>query len=136
MASLNHCTFIGNLGSDPELRYTPSGSAIANMSLGVTESWKDGKGEKQERTEWIRISFFGKTAEVISKYCHKGSAVYVTGSWHTNKWTDKEGNDRYSTEIRGRDIQFLSPSGGNKVSEKPRQQQAPEQQVIDDDIPF
>src|SRR3972149_5791681 len=101
MASLNRCTFIGNLGADPETRYMPSGEAVTNIRIACSEKWKDkASGEMKEHTEWVRISFFGRLAEVAGEYLKKGSQVYVEGQMRTRKWQDKEGQDRYSTEIR------------------------------------
>ncbi len=99
MASLNRCTFIGNLGKDPETRYMPDGGAITNFSIGVNESWKDKNGDKQEKTEWVRCSAFQKLAEICGEYLKKGSLVYIEGRLQTRKWQDKDGADRYTTEI-------------------------------------
>ena len=120
MASVNKVILIGNLGKDPEVRYTASGEAMCNFSLATTDSWKDkSSGEKKELTEWHRISFFGKLAEIAGQYLKKGSQVYVEGSLRTRKWTDKEGQERYTTEIRGDQMTMLgsrqgmgAPAGG------------------------
>jgi len=115
MASVNKWIGIGNLGRDPEVRYTPSGDAVCNFSIACTESWKDKQtGERKEQTEWVRISFFGKLAEVCSQYLKKGSQVYIEGSLRTRKWTDKDGQERYTTEIRGDEMKMLGSrnSGG------------------------
>lgn len=97
---LNKCCFIGNLGRDPEIRSTQSGKEIASLSLGVTDRWKNKDGEKQERTEWVRISVFNEgLVGVIKKYLKKGSKLYIEGSLQTRKWTDKDGNEKYSTEV-------------------------------------
>lgn len=111
MASLNLCCFIGNVGNEPEIRYMPSGEAVANISLAVSETWKDKQGQKQDRTEWVKVSFFGALADVVSKYVHKGDPLYVSGQMKTRKWTDKDGQDRYSTEIRGDRLQMLGGKG-------------------------
>ena len=112
MASVNKVILIGNLGADPEVRYLPSGEAVANLRIATTENWKDRDGNKQEATEWHRVSFFGKIAEVCGQYLKKGNAVYVEGSIRTRKWQDKEGQDRYTTEIRGDRMQMLGGRGG------------------------
>lgn len=108
MASVNKVILVGNLGKDPEVRYTASGEAMCNFTLATTESWKDkSSGEKKELTEWHRVSFFGKLAEICGQYLKKGSQVYVEGSLRTRKWTDKEGQERYTTEIRGAEMTML-----------------------------
>jgi single-strand DNA-binding protein len=112
MASVNKVILIGNLGRDPEVRYLPSGDAVANFSIATTEKWKDKNGEMQEQTEWHRISFFGRQAEICGEYLRKGSSVYVEGRLQTRKWTDKDGNEKYSTEIRGDRMQMLGGRGG------------------------
>ena len=121
MASLNKCLLIGNLGKDPEVKYTASGEAICNLTIATSESWKDKvSGEKKELVEWHRISFFGKLAEICGQYLKKGSQVYVEGSIRTRKWTDKEGQERYTTEIKGEEMKMLGakPAGhGNQNSE-------------------
>ena len=112
MASVNKVIIIGNLGRDPEMRYMPSGDAIANLRIATTDTWKDKEGNKQEATEWHSVVFFGKQAEICGQYLKKGGAVYVEGSLRTRKWQDKEGNDRYTTEIRGDRMQMLGGRGG------------------------
>lgn len=112
MASVNKVILIGNLGRDPEVRYLPSGEAVANFSIATTEKWKDKSGEMQEQTEWHRISFFGRQAEICGEYLRKGSPVYVEGRLQTRKWTDKDGNERSTTEIRGDRMQMLGSRGG------------------------
>lgn len=114
MASVNKVILVGNLGKDPEVRYMPSGDAITNINLATTDSWKDKNGEKQERTEWHKVAFFGKLAEIAGEYLKKGSQVYVEGRLQTRKWQDKEGQDRYTTEIVADRMQMLgSRSGGS-----------------------
>jgi single-strand DNA-binding protein len=114
MASVNKAILIGNLGRDPEIRYMPNGDAVANMTLATTENWKDKNGEKQEKTEWHRVSMFGKLAEIAGEYLKKGSPVYFEGRIQTRKWTDKEGQERYTTEIVADRMQMLgSRSGGS-----------------------
>ena len=112
MASVNKVILVGNLGADPETRYLPSGEAVANLRLATTDTWKDKDGNKQEATEWHRISFFGRQAEVCGQYLKKGSQIYVEGSIRTRKWQDKEGQDRYTTEIRGDRMQMLGSRQG------------------------
>jgi len=114
MASVNKVILIGNLGRDPEVRYMPSGDAIVNINLATTDKWKDKKsGEQQERTEWHRVVMFGKPAEIAAEYLKKGSQAYFEGRLQTRKWTDKEGQDRYTTEIVADRMQMLgSRSGG------------------------
>lgn len=110
---INKAILIGNLGNDPDIRYTASGTAIANISLATAESWRDkNSGEQQERTEWHRIVFFGRLAEVVGEYLRKGSQIYVEGRIQTRKWQDKEGNDRYSTEVVANEMQMLGSRGG------------------------
>jgi len=114
MASVNKVIIVGNLGRDPETRYLPSGEAVTNISVATTETWKDkASGEKKEATEWHRVSFFGKLAEVAGEYLKKGSQVYVEGQLRTRKYQDKEtGKDRYSTEIRADRMQMLGSRAG------------------------
>ena len=112
MASVNKVILIGNLGRDPETRYMPEGAAITNISVATTEVWKDKNGEKQEKTEWHRVAFFGKLAEIAGEYLKKGSQVYVEGRLQTRKWQDKEGNDKYSTEIVADRMQMLGSRQG------------------------
>lgn len=113
MASVNKCIFIGNLGRDPEIRYMPSGDAMANFSIACTDSFKSKSGEKQERTEWVRIVMFGKQAEIAGQYLKKGSSVYIEGRLQTRKWQNKEGQDQYTTEIVADRMQMLGGRGGN-----------------------
>ena len=108
MASVNKVILIGNLGRDPESRQAPSGDMICNLNIATTETWRDrNTGENREATEWHRVVFFGRTAEVAAQYLRKGSQVYVEGRLQTRKWTDKDGNDRYTTEIRGDIMRML-----------------------------
>ena len=119
MASVNKVILIGNLGADPETRYLPSGDAVTNIRIATSEKWKDKSGEQQEHTEWHRIAFFGKLAEIAGEYLKKGSPVYVEGRIRTRKWQDKEsGQDKYSTEIVADRMQLLgSRSGGSGGAE-------------------
>ena len=128
MASVNKVILIGNLGRDPETRYLPSGEAVTNISVATTETWKDkASGEKKEATEWHRISFFGRLAEVAGEYLKKGSQVYIEGQLRTRKYQDKEtGKDRYSTEIRADRMQMLgSRSGAGEPRGEPDGDAAP-----------
>ena len=140
MASVNKVILVGNLGADPESRFAPSGDAICNISVATTETWKDkNTGDKKESTEWHKVGFYGKLAEIAGQYLRKGSQVYVEGSLRTRKWQDKNGQDRYTTEIRGDVMKMLGgkPEGQQQAA-APRQQ-APQQSGgmdMDDDIPF
>jgi single-strand DNA-binding protein len=110
---VNKVIIVGNLGADPETRAMPSGSTVANLRIATTENWKDRQtGEQQERTEWHRVVLFGRLGEVAAEYLRKGSQVYIEGSLRTRKWTDKQGTERYSTEIVGNDMQMLGGRGG------------------------
>ena len=114
---INKVILIGNLGADPETRAMPSGTTVANLRVATSESWRDKQsGEQQERTEWHRVAFFGRLAEVAGEYLRKGSQVYIEGSLRTRKWQDKQGNERYSTEIIGNDLQMLGGRGGAGAS--------------------
>jgi len=113
MASVNKVILIGNLGADPETRYSTDGAAITNIRMATTDRWKDKtSGEMREQTEWHRVVFFGRLAEIAGEYLKKGSPVYVEGRLRTRKWTDKEGNDRYTTEITADQMQLLGSRGG------------------------
>src|SRR5471030_1586420 len=112
MASVNKVILIGNLGRDPETRYMPDGGAVTNISVATTDVWKDKQGEKQEKTEWHRVAYFGKLAEIAGEYLKKGSQVYVEGRLQTRKWQDKEGVDKYSTEIVADRMQMLGSRQG------------------------
>jgi single-strand DNA-binding protein len=156
MASVNKVILIGNLGRDPEVRYLPSGDAVANLNIATTEKWKDKGGEMQEQTEWHRVAFFGRQAEICGEYLKKGSAVYIEGRLQTRKYTDKEGIERYATDIRGDRMQMLGGRGGGtggdsmpremdgpppQGSAKPaassaQPKKAPNFDDMDDDIPF
>jgi single-strand DNA-binding protein len=151
MASVNKVIIVGNLGADPETRYTPSGDAVTNIRVATTDKWKDKtSGEMKEATEWHRISFFGRLAEVAGEYLKKGSQVYVEGSLRTRKWQDKDGQDRYSTDIRGDVMQMLGRrEGGGAPRELPpkaaggeaKAAAAPKKPAgkfddMEDDIPF
>ncbi len=147
---VNKVILIGNLGQDPEVKYMPSGDAVANVSLATTESWKDKQtGEQVEKTEWHRLVFFKRLAEIAGEYLRKGSQVYIEGNLQTRKWQDKSGNDRYTTEIRVREMQMLGGRDGGDAGSRDFQgggrQSAPSAQPsaapqpepeFDDDIPF
>jgi single-strand DNA-binding protein len=122
MASVNKVILVGNLGRDPETRYLPSGEAVTNISIATTSSWKDkASGEKKEETEWHRVSAFGRLAEIMGEYLKKGSQVYIEGQLRTRKWQDKEGKDRYTTEIRADVMQMLgSRAGAGEPRGEPR----------------
>jgi len=129
---VNKVTIIGHLGADPETRYMPSGAAVANISVATTEKWKDKEsGEEKEQTEWHRICFFGRLAEIASEYLRKGSPVYIEGKLQTRKWTDKDGVDRWSTQIVAREMQMLGQK--REGSERPP---TPPAEAFDDDVPF
>ena len=146
MASVNKVILIGNLGRDPEVRYMPDGGAITNISIATTDVWKDkGSGEKQEKTEWHRVAFFGRLAEIAGEYLKKGSQVYVEGSLRTRKWQDKDGQERYTTEIVASEMKMLGSRGGGSenmsrepalASGKPAGQQNNNFDDLNDDIPF
>jgi len=114
---VNKVIIVGNLGADPEVRYMPSGAAVTNIRVATSEGWKDKQsGETQERTEWHRIVFFNRLAEIASEYLKKGSKVYIEGSLRTNKWQDQNGNERYTTEIIANSMQMLDGKGGGAGS--------------------
>lgn len=140
MASVNKCILIGNLGRDPEMRYLPSGEAVANLAVATTEKYKDKQGQQQEATEWHRVSFFGKTAEVCGQYLKKGSQVYIEGSIRTKKYIDKEGVEKFSTEIRGDRMQMLGSKQAepaqHSASRAATRAQAPADFDDDGEIPF
>lgn len=145
---INKVILIGNLGKDPDIRYTASGAAVANVTIATNESWKDkNTGEMQEKTEWHNVVFFSRLAEIVGEYLKKGSQVYIEGRLQTRKWQDKSGNDRYTTEIVANEMQMLgSRSGGGMPESRP--DSSPEQAApspasdsapsndFDDDIPF
>jgi single-strand DNA-binding protein len=133
MASVNKVILVGNLGRDPEVRYMPSGDAVANIAIATTDKWKDKQtGEQKEQTEWHRVSFFGKLAEIAGQYLVKGSQVYIEGKLQTRKYTDKDGVEKFATEIRADTMQMLGSrqggEGGGQQGNAPRQQgNAPQQ---------
>lgn len=119
MASVNKVILVGRLGKDPETRYMPNGDAVTNLTLATSENWKDKNGEKQEKTEWHRVTFYRKLAEIAAEYLKKGSMVYVEGRLETRKWTDKAGVEKYTTEIIASAMQMLGSrgEGGGERSE-------------------
>ena len=152
---INKVILIGNLGNDPDVRYTAGGAAVANISMATSEAWRDKQtGDLQERTEWHRVVFFGRLAEVVSEYTRKGSKVYVEGRLQTRKWQDRDGNDRYTTEIVANEMQMLDGRGtqDGAPGTSSRQSRSPEPEArsdtppgdtaagdtefVDDDIPF
>jgi single-strand DNA-binding protein len=148
---VNKVILVGNLGQDPEVKYMPSGGAVCNVSLATADSWKDkNSGERQERTEWHRVVFFNRLAEITGEYLRKGSQVYVEGRLQTREWQDKDGQKRYTTEIVANEMQMLGGRGGSSgfddsvpprasaastSSSQARRQDAPAEE-FDDDIPF
>jgi single-strand DNA-binding protein len=145
MASVNKAIIVGNLGRDPETRYMPNGEAVTNIAVATTDSWKDkATGEKKEQTEWHRITFYRKLAEIAGQYLKKGSQVYLEGRLQTRKWTDKDGVERYTTEIIADTMQMLGSKGGGNPSQHdehsptPAQSARPAPSASDDgsDIPF
>ena len=151
---INKVILVGNLGRDPEVKYTANGAAVANITIATSESWNDKQtGEKQEKTEWHRVVFFRRLAEIAGEYLRKGSQVYIEGKLQTRKWQDQSGQDRYTTEIVANEMQMLggrggegggqqSQGGGGGFRSNAPAQQAPEQSkpdsggFDDDDIPF
>ena len=139
MASVNKVILVGNLGADPEVRYTPSGAAVANFSVATTETWKDkSSGEKKEQTEWHKIVAWRRLGEICGEYLRKGSQVYIEGSLQTRSWEDKEGVKRYTTEVVAYKMQMLG-SSGDRVSDRAPQGDFPAEpppNLPEDDIPF
>lgn len=139
---VNKVILVGNMGGDPEVRYMPSGNAVTNITLATSETWKDKQtGQNQERTEWHRVVFFNKLAEIAGEYLRKGSQVYVEGSLRTRKWQDQSGQDRYTTEIVASEMQMLGGRGGNSDAGYNQdagyapQQQAPHQRAPQQQAP-
>ena len=140
---INKVILVGNLGADPETRYMPSGSAVTNLSVATSEQWKDKQsGEQKERTEWHKVAMFNRLAEIAAEYLRKGSQVYIEGKLRTRKWQDRDGNDRWTTEIIADEMQMLGGRGGGgsaPMSSGPGPSSAPPQPPaddFDDDIPF
>lgn len=134
----NKVILIGNLGSDPELKFTEGGTGVANLNMATSEKWKDKDGNPQERTEWHRVVVWGKQAENCQKYLKKGSKVMVEGSIHTRDWEDSDGNKRYTTEVKASNVMFMdsrNAASDSKASESPQTSSTPDT-FDDDDIPF
>jgi single-strand DNA-binding protein len=156
MGSVNKVILVGNLGRDAELRYTPGGAPVATLNLATTEVWNDKAGQRQEKTEWHRVILWGKSAESLSEYLVKGKQIYVEGKLQTRQWDDKDGNKRYTTEVRGDRIVLLSGGGGGGMGAGRSQARSagagapsgggggdqlepmgePINELTDDDIPF
>ncbi len=138
MASVNKVILLGNLGRDPEVRYTPGGTAVANFTMATTDRWTDQNGEKKERTEWHRIVVWGKQAEIVGEYLKKGRQVFIEGSLQTREWTDRDGNKRFTTEVRAQRVQMLGrPEERQPVAARTGEEVAePEAGFGEDDIPF
>ncbi len=142
MASVNKVILIGNLGKDPETRYMSNGDAVTNITLATTDTWKDKNGEKQEKTEWHRVTFYRKLAEIAGKYLKKGRPVYIEGRLETRKWTDKNGVDRYTTDIIASDMKMLggkqtgADSGNDAPGRSSQHHPGTGFDDMDDDIPF
>lgn len=129
MASINKVILVGNLGQDPEVKYMPSGGAVTNISIATTDTWKDKTtGEKKENTEWHRVVFFNRLAEIVGEYLRKGSQVYIEGNLRTRKWQDQNGVDKYTTEIVAREMQMLGGRAGGSSDFAPSQQSQQGQQ--------
>jgi single-strand DNA-binding protein len=135
MASVNKVILIGNLGEDPEIRYMQNGDAVTSIALATTDTWKDKNGEKQEKTEWHRVTFYRKLAEIVGEYLKKGRSVYVEGRLENKKWTDKNGVERYTTEIIATDMKMLGGKPGGDAASTPDSAGAGGG-VDDNDIPF
>lgn len=134
---INKVILIGNLGADPEVRYSQSGTAVANFRMATTETWKKQDGSKEEITEWHRIVAFKRLAEICGEYLSKGSRVYIEGKLQTRKWQDKSGQDRYTTEIIANEMKMLSPRGSSEGGNYRADEQPPfPEPVMGDDVPF
>ncbi len=142
MGSVNKVILVGNLGRDAEVRYTPSGAAVATLNLATTEVFKDREGQRKEDTQWHRVILWGKTAETLRDYLTKGKQIYVEGRLQTRKWKDKDGNDKYTTEVKGDRVVLLSAAGrGEPAAERgeaasPAEAPREPAELTDDDIPF
>lgn len=156
---INKVILIGNVGGDPDVRYMPNGNAVTTLSIATSETWKDKQtGEKQDRTEWHRVVFYNRLGEIAGEYVKKGTKIYIEGSLRTRKWQDQQGQDRYTTEIIGNEMQLLDSRGGSSADDMGMTQSAPSRQstarpqsapamsapeathdgfeLLDDDIPF
>ncbi|MBC8316344.1 MAG: single-stranded DNA-binding protein [Desulfobulbaceae bacterium] len=134
---INKAMLIGNLGSDPEVRYTQSGAAVANFTIATTEKWKGQDGQMQEQTEWHRIVAFARLGEICGEYLSKGSKVYIEGRIQTRKWADKDGNNRYTTEIVAKEMKMLDSKGASSGSTDYSQQEPPTPEPrMGEEVPF
>ena len=144
MGSVNKVILVGNLGKDIELRYTPGGAAVATLNMATTEVWNDKSGQRQEKTEWHRVVLWGKTAETLAEYLLKGRQIYVEGRLQTRQWDDRDGNKRYTTEVRADRVVLLGGRGGggsgneSRTSDQEQRVPSPEgpPELTEDDIPF
>jgi single-strand DNA-binding protein len=136
MAGVNKVILIGNLGADPEIRYTSNGTAVANFRLATTERWNNPTGEKEERTEWHRIVAFGKLGEICGEYLAKGKQVYIEGRIQTRNWEDKDGNQRTTTEIIATGMQMLGAGAASAGQMQGKESPALPKDAVDEDIPF
>jgi single-strand DNA-binding protein len=136
MASVNKAILIGNLGKDPEIRYTPSGQAVVTFSLATTEKWRDKEGQLQERTDWHNIVVWGKMAETANEYLKKGRPVYIEGRIQNRSYDDKDGNKRYISEVVAQRLQFLGGKPDQAAGPRPAQEEPPDVAADDDDLPF
>lgn len=134
---INKVILIGNLGRDPEVRYMPNGAAVASVNIATSEAWKDKQtGQQQERTEWHRVIFYRRLAEIAGEYLKKGAKVYIEGKLQTRKWQDNQGQDRYTTEVIVREMQMLDSKGSGPASAPPPDEAPPANVGDFDDIPF
>jgi single-strand DNA-binding protein len=137
MSSVNKVIIVGNLGKDPEIRYTSAGKPIANITVATSETWKDkNTGEKREKAEWHKVTFFDKLAEIVGQYLKKGSKIYLEGKLQTRKWQDKDGQDRYTTEIVGSEMKMLSGKGDGESRSAPAPAASNAGNDFDDDVTF
>ena len=137
MASVNKVMLLGNLGADPDVRSTQSGTPVANFRMATTTMWNDDQGERKTRTEWHRVVVWGKQAEITGEYLKKGSQVHIEGALQTREWTDRDGNKRYTTEVRAQRLQMLGKPKTESVGEPPAQEEPPaEEEPETEDIPF
>jgi len=145
MAGVNKVILLGNLGADPEMRSTQNGTSVTNFRIATSEKWMDKSGVPQEKTEWHRIVAFGKLAEICNQYLSKGRQAYIEGSISTNEWEDKDGNKRFTTEIKAQVVQFIGGAGGGGQEQEQKQEKPagsgaggwnPPPPIADDDVPF
>ncbi len=136
MGSVNKVILLGNLGRDPELKYTPSGSAVANFTIATNETWKDKEGQKQEHTEWHRVVVWGKLAEICGEYLHKGRQVYIEGSIRTRTYKDRDGNEKSVTEVKADNMVMIGKGDGGPAKSGDRGATEKEPEYSDEDIPF